>query len=162
MKEKPPRQSYRSFDNYHRYGNILRSSKTITSNLEWDEEALSDKFEEGLKPEVRSALIYYPREPKDLEELFERAQKVDREMWNRNSYQDRRLTKPYSGYDQSTTRYYNKHSNRNRIDREGDTIMTGAKVSMVDANKKEAGKCFNCGIKGHYARNCQRRKKTPE
>jgi Retrotransposon gag protein/Zinc knuckle len=136
--------------------------QTITSNLEWDEEALSDKFEEGLKPEVRSALIYYPREPKDLEELFERAQKVDREMWNRNSYQDRRLTKPYSSYDQSTTRYYNKHSNRNRIDREGDTIMTGAKVSMVDANKKKAGKCFNCGIEGHYARNCQRRKKTPE
>ena len=50
--------------------------QTITANLEWDEEALNDKFEEGLKPEIRKALIFYPREQKDLEELFERAQKL--------------------------------------------------------------------------------------
>jgi len=32
----------------------------ITSNLDWDEEALEDKFLEGLKTEIRKALIYYP------------------------------------------------------------------------------------------------------
>ena len=52
----------------------------ISSNLEWDEDALMDKFREGLKPSVRSMMIYYPQEPKDLEEPFERAQQIDREQ----------------------------------------------------------------------------------
>jgi hypothetical protein len=47
----------------------------ITSNLDWDDEALEYKFLEGLKPEIRKALIYYPTEPGNLEELFERAQR---------------------------------------------------------------------------------------
>jgi hypothetical protein len=42
---------------------------------------LEDKFLEGLKREIRKALIYYPTEPRNLEELFERAQKIDREIW---------------------------------------------------------------------------------
>ena len=92
----------------------------ITANLEWDEEALNDKFEEGLKPEVRSALIYYPKEPKDLEELFERAQKVDREMWNKQDYQDRRIRKPYNEYDRGMARFYDKQKNRTRFDKQGD------------------------------------------
>ena len=89
--------------------------------------------------------------------MFERAQKVDRELWNQNDYPDRKAAKPYGNY--GTTRFYEKQRNRIRTDREGDVIMTGAKVSMRDA-KKEAGKCFNCGNKGHYARNCRERK-TP-
>jgi hypothetical protein len=48
--------------------------QTITSNLDWDEEALEDKLLEGLKPEIGKALIYDPTEPRNLEELFERAQ----------------------------------------------------------------------------------------
>ena len=133
--------------------------QTITANLDWDEEALNDKFEEGLKPEVRSALIYYPRGPRDLDELFERAQRVDREMWNKKDYQDRRIRKPYNEYGQGTARFYDRQKNRTRFDRQGDVIMTGAKVSMVDANRKKAGDCYNCGKYGHYARNCQRKKR---
>src|SRR3984957_19471173 len=38
----------------------------ITSNLDWDDEGLEDKFLEGLKPEIRKALIYYPTEPRNL------------------------------------------------------------------------------------------------
>ena len=80
--------------------------QTITANLEWDEEALTDKFEEGLKPEVRRALIYYPGEPEDLEELFERAQKVDREIWNKKDYQDRRIRKPVRKLNHITLKRY--------------------------------------------------------
>jgi hypothetical protein len=62
----------------------------VTSNLDWDDEALEDKFLEGLKPEIRKALIYYPTEPRNLEELFERAQKIDREIWGqRNNFGER-------------------------------------------------------------------------
>jgi hypothetical protein len=49
--------------------------------LDWDEEALEDKFMQGLKPQLQDALIYFPTEPENLEELFERAQKIDRNWW---------------------------------------------------------------------------------
>jgi hypothetical protein len=39
-----------------------------------------------LKAEVRKALIYYPTEPRNLEELFERAQKIDREIWGQRRH----------------------------------------------------------------------------
>ena len=54
--------------------------QVITSSLDWDSEALEDKYLEGLKPEVRKALIYYPTEPENLEELFDRTQRIDREI----------------------------------------------------------------------------------
>ena len=72
--------------------------QTITSSLDWDEEALEDKFLEGLKDHVKCALIFFPTEPKNLEELFERAQKIDREYWSQKNTvvrrQDRATTKP--------------------------------------------------------------------
>lgn len=37
---------------------------------------MEDKFLEGLKYNIGSALIYFPTEPTNLEELFERAQKI--------------------------------------------------------------------------------------
>ena len=52
--------------------------QTITSNLDWDDEALEDKFLQGLKPHVKEALIYFPNEPANLDELFERAQRIDK------------------------------------------------------------------------------------
>ena len=43
--------------------------QTITSNLDWDDDALEDKFLEGLKNHVKNALIFFPTNPKNLEEL---------------------------------------------------------------------------------------------
>jgi lysyl-tRNA synthetase class I len=53
----------------------IAAFQTITSNLNWDEEALEDKLLEGLKDHVKSALIFFPTKSENLEELFERAQK---------------------------------------------------------------------------------------
>ena len=50
--------------------------QTITPNLEWHDEALADKILEGLKSEIQG----YPDQPRNLEELFERAQRIDHEQ----------------------------------------------------------------------------------
>ena len=124
--------------------------QTITSSLDWDDEALEDKFLEGLKPEIRKALIYYPTEPKNLEELYERAQKIDREIWGQRNSSGERGNHRYP-----KTRYFEKRRTF-QTDRDGDIKMKGAKVNMEKAKKE--GLCYECGTAGHQARNCRKRK----
>jgi Zinc knuckle len=45
-----------------------------------------------------------------------------------------------------------------RTDRDGDIVMTGAKVSAEEARKGNL--CFNCGKKGHFAENCRNRRES--
>jgi hypothetical protein len=133
--------------------NYITEFQMITANLDWDDEALEDKFQEGLKQNIKDALIFFPTEPKNMEELFARAQKIDREQWSgRNNHEWTRVRnkKNYS---------HSRHSQPEiRYDRSGDVIMTGAKVNLEEA--KKTGACFKCGMKGHYSRNC--RQKTPK
>ena len=127
----------------HSVRNYITEFQTITANLDWDNEALVDKFQEGLKQNIRSALIYFPTNPENLEELFERAQKIDREQWSQRERQDYK-----------TTKYFRKRNAITR-DREGDVIMTSARVSTENARKQ--GLCFGCGRKGHHPESVQKR-----
>jgi len=120
--------------------------QTITANLDWDSEALNDKFQEGLKQNIRDALVFFPTGHENLEQLFERAQRIDREQWSRKER-----------YDARGLNYFRKKQAVKR-DREGDVIMAGAKVNMEEA--KKTGACFKCGMKGHRAYRCQQGK-TP-
>ena len=59
----------------------------VSSGLDWDEGALIAKFAQGLKQEVDKGLVYFEGEPATLEQLFERAQMLDRKIWKyRNVY----------------------------------------------------------------------------
>jgi Retrotransposon gag protein len=126
--------------------------QTIASNLDWDDEALEDKFLEGLKQEVRQALIYYPNEAKDLDDLFERTQRIDREL-KKNREATHFQRRPFAGTGRS---FYGKGSVVKK-DGEGDVIMKGAKVDIEKAKKERL--CFHCGKPGHQAKFCRARKR---
>jgi hypothetical protein len=140
----------------------------ITSNLDWDEEALMDKFKEGLKSSVRSMMIYFPQEPKDLEELYGRSQKIDREQWNQRTQQGYGQKRNGYGpgrnsYGQGRNQYERRDTRQERDsqkgsrhyptrDRDEDVMMIGAKVDMEKAKKERL--CFNWGrqvIKRNFA-----------
>ena len=144
----------------------------ITSNLDWDEEALMDKFKEGLKPSVRFMMIYFPQEPKDLEELYGRSQKIDREQWNQRTQQGYGQRRNGYGpgrnsYGQGRNQYERRDTRQEKDsqkgsrqypirDRDGDVMMIGAKVDMEKAKKERL--CFNCGKAGHQAKFCRNEK----
>ena len=144
--------------------------QTIASNLEWDGDALMDKFKGGLKQNILNLLIYFPDEPKDLEELFERAQKIDRETVNqksRENYSGRNLIRTDRTFRSFERRYNDKtpFAKENRgyppsRDRDGDVQMTGAKVDLEKARRERL--CFNCGKQGHRARSCKAKKRNQD
>jgi hypothetical protein len=125
--------------------------QTISSSLDWDEEAKEDKFIDGLKQEIRQGLIYFTKDADDLDELFERTQKIDREL-GRTKRETRTQRQPNI----ETGRSFYKGNRNFRRDGDGDVIMKGAKVDLEKAKKERL--CFNCGKKGHQARFCRDKK----
>lgn len=122
--------------------------QTIMSSLDWDDEAKEDKYVEGLKQEVRAGLIYYAKEAEDLDELFERTQRIDREL-QKNKKESHLQRQPYT----KTGRGFYVGSQGHRKDHDGDIVMKGAKVDLERARREQL--CFHCGRKGHQARFCR-------
>jgi hypothetical protein len=114
--------------------------QTIMSSLDWDDEAKEDKYVEGLKQEVRAGLIYYAKEAEDLDELFERTQRIDREL-QKNKRESHLQRQTYTKSGRSLYMGNREH----RRDNDGDVIMKGAKVDLEKARKEQL--CFHCGKK---------------
>ena len=126
--------------------------QVITSSLDWDSEALEDKYLEGLKPEVRKALIYYPNEPENLEELFDRTQRIDKGLQEQKEFNNKGSYR----YPGNGSHGFKRNHQTYHTDRDGDVRMKGAKVNMEKARKERL--CFNCEKPGHQARNCRKPK----
>src|SRR6266850_3188998 len=117
----------------------------LASHTDWSEDALMATLRDGLKEEVKNGLIYYTTEPKDIDELIERAQMIDRRLW------ESKLDKKERVFPDRKNK--NRSQNFARREPDGDVIMTGAQVDLAEARKKKL--CFKCGRKGHQARRCR-------
>jgi Retrotransposon gag protein/Retroviral aspartyl protease/Zinc knuckle len=125
----------------------------IISHLDWDDDARMAQYRTGLKPEVRDAMIYFERDARNLDQLMERAQLVDRRMWD--SRMERRLDKTIGLH---PMRNGGKTKREIKYDRDGDVKMIGARaIDKSECRKKKL--CFNCGKPNHQAKNCRNRGK---
>ena len=96
----------------------------------------------------RSLLV--PRKP-----IERKRESWNGDQWNRNRFERKTFGNGRSSSQWNQNRFKEKPI---RTNRDGDIVMTGAKVSSEEARKGNL--CFNCGRKGHFARNC-REKREP-
>ena len=134
--------------------------KQLQARIDWDDAALRTVFEAGLKENVKDGLVHHDK-PGTLQALIELATRIDNRLWERSQQK---------GRFQPTMA--NTRKQRNRYDKDGDTIMTG-KVQEKAKDRKTRGKrhdglskeerqkrydnkaCLRCGKVGHFARDCE-------
>jgi predicted aspartyl protease len=116
------------------------------SFLDWDDSALMAMYRAGLKPLIREAIMYYPKEPNDLDEIMERALTADARIWGNKFEQS---------FDRRVPRQFKKRYNKVEYDKDGDVKMKGA---AAEVKKKETRECFYCKKPGHIAKNCWKKK----
>jgi hypothetical protein len=131
--------------------------KQLQARIDWDDAALRTVFEAGLKENVKDGLVHHDK-PDTLHALIELATRIDNRLWERAQQK---------GRFQPTMA--NMKKQRNRMDRDGDTIMTG-KVQTRDRKPRGKGQdglspeerkkrydnkaCLRCGEVGHFRRDC--------
>lgn len=139
--------------------NYAAQFRQQASRLHWDDEPLIAQFYRGLKDEVKDELVKDDR-PATLSEYIERAVRIDTRQYERRVEKRNKgwvsTPKPKSLVRKHHTTAYGQHG--------GPMELDAAERKGLPKSKEEQ-KCFNCGKKGHYARNCRNKKpwtKVPE
>src|SRR6266850_2366448 len=104
---------------------VRKYSSRFLQLADWSEDALMATLRDGLKEEVKNGLIYFTEEPKDIDELIERAQMIDRRLWESRLDRKERIF--------PDRRNKNRTQNFARREPDDDVIMTGAQVNLSEA-----------------------------
>ncbi|XP_030453721.2 uncharacterized protein LOC115675261 [Syzygium oleosum] len=131
------------------------------------------RFRDGLNPDIRRQLV--PLNLKDYNELYERAQLVEKESLERaatatnqgkpyhptsqsNQHHDKR---PMSGENRFSTPN-KKIKNQRPISTAGDACHTCGRFHGNAPCPKQTGACFGCGQQGHRIKDCLQRQKVKQ